>query len=469
MARKGRRATSVAPLDLLLGDETEVLADPSFQLLLVANLMAPLGTALVSPLLSSLTGPFGVSETQVGLLISAYTAPPIVTIPLAGVLADRYGRKPLLVAGLLLFGTAGSAIALTTDFTVALALRFLQGVGFAGLTPMIITSIGDLYRGTTEATAQGVRFTTSGVYQSVFPLVGGALVGIAWQYPFLIYAMAFPIAGAVAWWFPEPADLPAADGTGAAPVAGDGSAGQRSATDGPARDGPADPKPDGGASERPDRREQLRQLGRLLAHRRVLAVIVARGLPMFIWIGFLTYNSIVVVGLLDGTPTAAGLLVTVNSVGLAIGASQAGRISAWFDSRLWPLIGANVGLGGGLAVVTLSPSVPVAAVGATALGVGFGVALSLTRSLTTALAPPSLRGGLVSVAESVGRLTSTVAPVVMGAAVAAAVPLVGFDAAVRLTGVGVGVVFAAGGSLALVVAAVSPLPAVTPEQERAGL
>ncbi len=465
MARKGRRATSVAPLDLLLGDETEVLADPSFQLLLVANLMAPLGTALVSPLLSSLTGPFGVSETQVGLLISAYTAPPIVTIPLAGVLADRYGRKPLLVAGLLLFGTAGSAIALTTDFTVALALRFLQGVGFAGLTPMIITSIGDLYRGTTEATAQGVRFTTSGVYQSVFPLVGGALVGIAWQYPFLIYAMAFPIAGAVAWWFPEPAALPAADETGAAPTTGEGDA----AADDPAGDGPADPEPDGGASERPDRREQLRQLGRLLAHRRVLAVIVARGLPMFIWIGFLTYNSIVVVGLLGGTPTAAGLLVTVNSVGLAVGASQAGRISAWFDSRLWPLVGANVGLGGGLAVVTLSPSVAVAAVGAAALGVGFGVALSLTRSLTTALAPPSLRGGLVSVAESVGRLTSTVAPVVMGAAVAAAVPLVGFDAAVRLTGVGVGVVFAAGGSLALVVAAVSPLPAVTPEQERAGL
>ena len=435
--------THVAPLDLLLGDDVEVLADSRFQLLVVANLMAPLGTALVSPLLASLTGPFGVSDVEVGLLISAYTAPPIVTIPLAGVLADRYGRKPLLVAGLLLFGAAGTAIALTTDFGVVLGLRFLQGVGFAGLTPMIITSIGDLYTDTVEATAQGVRFMTSGVYQATFPLLGGALVGIAWQYPFLIYALAFPIALAVAAWFPEP------------------SAVARSVTDG--GDGAADAAPPF------DRREQLLALGRLLATRRAAGIVTARALPMVIWIGFLTSNSLVVTRVLDGTPTAAGLLVTVNSVGLAVGASQAGRISAWFESRFWPLVGANAALGGGLAVVSLAPSVAVAVVGAAALGTGFGVALSLTRSLTTMLAPAHLRGGLVSVAESTGRITSTLAPVLMGALVSLATPALGFAAAVRWTGAGVGVAFAVAGALALVVAATAPAPAASPDRDRVGL
>ena len=450
--------THVAPLDLLLGDDNAVLADARFQLLLVANLMAPLGTALVSPLLSSLTGPFGVSDTAVGLLISAYTAPPILAIPLAGVLADRYGRKPLLVAGLLLYGGAGAAIALTTDFGVALGLRFLQGVGFAGLTPMIITSIGDLYAGTEEATAQGLRFTTSGVYQAVFPLLGGALVGVAWQYPFLLYALAFPIALAVLLWFPEPSAVARAGAPGEERAAG---------TD---ADGDVDATPDAADEARTDDRlGHLRALGRLVATRRAAGIVVGRALPMVVWIGFLTYNSIVVVRLLGGTPTEAGLLVTVNSVGLAAGASQAGRLSAWFDSRLPPLVGANVALGGGLVAVSLAPSVPVAVVGAAALGGGFGVALSLTRSLTTGLAPPSLRGGLVSVAESGGRVTSTAAPVLMGAAVAAATPAVGFEAAVRMVGAGVGVVFALGGSLALAVAATAPLPAATPATDREGL
>jgi len=131
----------------LFGDDAEILRDSDFQLLLAANVLGALGTALVSPTLNSLTGPFGVSAADIGLFMSAFTAPAIVMIPLAGLLADRYGRKKVLIVGLLVFGAAGVTIAFTTEFITGVGLRALQGIGFAGITPVIITSIGDMYEG----------------------------------------------------------------------------------------------------------------------------------------------------------------------------------------------------------------------------------------------------------------------------------------------------------------------------------
>lgn len=401
----------------VVGENGDVLYERRFQALLAANLLAPLGIPLVSPLLESLSGPFGVSPARVGLLVSAYTAPPILLIPVAGILADRVGRKPVLLSGILLYGIGGSAIALTTDFRVAVALRLLQGVAFAGLTAIIITSLGDVYVGAREATAQGLRFMSSGVYQAVFPPIAGALVIVAWQAPFLIYALAFPVAVLVYRWFPEPMD--------------------RSATD----DGPS---------------AGVRQVFGLVRRPRVLSLVVGRALPMLPWVGFLTYNSLVVVRGIGGSPAEAGILVAVNSTGLAVGGSQAGRITERFDSRLWPLAAANLLLGGGLVAVAYAPVLAVAVAGAAALGLGFGVSLSLYRSVVTGLAPAHLRGGLVSFSESGGRVASTATPVAMGAVVAAATPAFGTVDAVRLASLGTAAVAVVGGSLVLAVARFSP-------------
>jgi len=101
-------------------------------------------------------------------------------------------------------GCAGVALTLTTDFRAVIALRVRQGVGGAAIVPVIITGIGDLYVGPVEATAQGLRLSTSGVTQAVFPAIAGVLVVAAWQYSLLLYAIAIPIAGVVALRLEEP-------------------------------------------------------------------------------------------------------------------------------------------------------------------------------------------------------------------------------------------------------------------------
>lgn len=309
----------MAPIQVLFGEEAGIIADRDLQLLLLANVTGPLGIALVSPILDTLTGPFGVTPTRIGLMISAMAAPGIIVIPLAGMLADRYGRKAVLVTGLVLFGTGGIAIAATTDFRVVLALRLIQGFGFAGIVPIIITSVGDLYRGAAEATAQGLRFATSGISLVVFPLLAGLLVVIGWRVPFLLYGISLPLAVAIGLWFEEP--TAPADAAGTTVVSS---------------------------------RARVRAVLGLARHRRVMAILVARALPVVVWAGFLTYNSILVVSVIGGTPQEAGLLVAVGSLAFAGSASQAGRVTAAADTRYPPLLVANVCLGAGFGFVAVA-------------------------------------------------------------------------------------------------------------------
>lgn len=405
------------PLTALFGEESSVVGDRSMGLLLLVNLSPPLGTALVSPLLDTLTSPYAVSEARVGLMITAFTAPSIVLIPLVGTLSDRAGRKPVMLVGLLLFGVGGTALAFTTDFEIVLALRFVQGIGFAGLTPIIVTSLGDLYEDNEEATAQGIRFASSGLVLMTFPLLGGALVAVAWNLPFVLYVLPFPVAILLWRYFEEPIEPTAATTSGG--------------------------------------REQVRALAGLIRQPRVAAVLVGRSVPNFLYIAFLTYNSFVVVRAIGGSPEEAGLLVAVTSVAHTGAATQAGRITALFTSRLWPLVGATVSMALGLIVVGLAPVLSLALLGGAAIGTGFGVSLSLYRSAITGLSV-RFRGGLVSTGSSLGRVGATVAPLAMGAAVSMLTGTLGFAAAVRWTVVATGLVSGVVGLLCLAIVGLSP-------------
>jgi MFS family permease len=388
----------------LFGEEGTVIRDRQFQLLLLANLNAPLGIALVSPLLDSLLGPFGVSPTRIGLIITVFTAPSIVMTPLVGGLADRYGRKPMVVIGLVLFGTAGGAISFTTSFPLILVLRSLQGVAHAGLTPVIVTSIGDRYADAEEATAQGLRFATSGFTQAVFPMISGCLVTISWRYSFLLYFLAIPIAGILLVGFSEPT----------------------------VKSGSSD-------ENETIRSGTVSGLLKLAVQPHVLSTLVTRGLPNFVYFGLLTYLSFVVVRILGKTPAQAGLIVAVTSITYAGAATQAGRITAVFNSRAPPLVIAHICMGGGMALVAAAPSLLIVAGGTVGVGLGVGISASLYRSLLTGIAPDRLRGGLVALGESSGRLASTIVPITMSATTTLLEPAFGFDIAIRLTVLGVGI------------------------------
>jgi MFS family permease len=167
--------------------------DTNFQIICAVSLMAVLGVASVSPTFPRLAHELGVNPKNIGLLITFFTFPSLVLGPVIGVLADRLGRKKIIIPSLFLFGIAGTACAFARDFNFLLLLRFLQGIGAASLLSLSITLIGDLYTGDKRTTAMGYNASITSIGTASYPLIGGALATLGWYYPFMLPIIAIPI------------------------------------------------------------------------------------------------------------------------------------------------------------------------------------------------------------------------------------------------------------------------------------
>ncbi|MFC1905699.1 MFS transporter, partial [Chloroflexota bacterium] len=165
----------------------------NLQIIFAVTLMAVLGVASITPAFPVIMRQLNISGTEVGLLITFFTVPGIILSPIMGVLADRFGRKKILVPSLLLFGIAGAACAFTRDFHTLLALRAFQGIGGASLASINTTIIGDIYSGEGRAEAMGLNASVLSIGTAIYPAIGGALAIFGWYYPFALPIVALPI------------------------------------------------------------------------------------------------------------------------------------------------------------------------------------------------------------------------------------------------------------------------------------
>ncbi|WP_336213207.1 MDR family MFS transporter [Nonomuraea sp. LPB2021202275-12-8] len=110
-----------------------------------------------------------------------------VGVPLFGKLSDMYGRRPLLVAAIVLFIAGSLFCGLAQDMTQMIAGRAVQGVGGGGVTAMAITIVGDMVRPRNRARYQGYLGAEYAVATIVGPFVGGYLTdAFSWRWVFLV-------------------------------------------------------------------------------------------------------------------------------------------------------------------------------------------------------------------------------------------------------------------------------------------
>ena len=168
------------------------------------TLIGVMGVASITPAFPSTIKHFGITPTQVTLLITIFTLPGIFLAPVVGILADRLGRKTILIPSLFLFGIAGLGCFFTKDWHILLVLRFFQGVGAASLGMLNITLIGDLYEGPRRGEIMGYNASVLSIGTATYPAVGGALALAGWQFPFLLTFLAIPTALFVIVWLKNP-------------------------------------------------------------------------------------------------------------------------------------------------------------------------------------------------------------------------------------------------------------------------
>lgn len=132
----------------------------------------------------------------------------VIGAPIAGLMVDRWGRKPLLVVSIPLYGLAGSSGFLLESLSSILVARALLGLAVAGIMTSVTTLIADYYTGSARAQFLGLQAAVMGLGGVITLSAAGFLAGIAWNNPFLIYLFAFAVLpfAALSLYEPESAD-----------------------------------------------------------------------------------------------------------------------------------------------------------------------------------------------------------------------------------------------------------------------
>ncbi|HEX6735987.1 MAG TPA: multidrug effflux MFS transporter [Azonexus sp.] len=180
-------------------------AAPSFRLAaLLTTLVAlgPLSTDLYLPSLPTLATVFATDAARVQLTLSVYLAGFAVAQLAYGALSDRFGRRPLMLGGLLLYFLASLGCLLAPSIELLIAARFVQAVG-ACAGPVLGRAIVRDVWGPVEAVR--VLAYVSGA-MAVAPLLGPTLGGyltvwFGWQANFVLLAVfsALQLAAVRAW------------------------------------------------------------------------------------------------------------------------------------------------------------------------------------------------------------------------------------------------------------------------------
>ena len=162
------------------------------QLIIIVTMVTMMGGSVISPALPVIQQAFIIETSKIGLLITAFSLPGIISIPIAGIMTDRFGRQKVIVPMLLLYSIAGSLCFFAPNFEVLLLLRFLSGAGALATLSLIL--IGDLFNDKERKEALGYRTSFGYFSNGILPIFGGFLAVISWNYPFLLFLLGIPIS-----------------------------------------------------------------------------------------------------------------------------------------------------------------------------------------------------------------------------------------------------------------------------------
>lgn len=352
---------------------------PPLPLVFSITVTAILANTLVNAPLPDILDHFDQPDSAAGLFVSAGALPGVVMAPVIGVLADRYGRRRVLVPCLVVFGVFGLAGAAAPSYAVLLGLRLAQGVGAAGLMNLAVVLIGDHWQGIERARVIGYNAAVLTVSLAVIPALGGGLAELgSWRWSFVPYGLALLTAlGATR--------LPAGPVTG---VHAGGFRAQLGAAAGALRQG-------------------------------VVATAIVYGFVLFLLIFglFLTVMPILLAddfglsagyrGLVIAAPAAASTLVSVN-LGRLRGRFGAGRL----------IVGATALFAVGFCAIGLADTLAVLLVGAACYGLGEGMSIATLQDVVAGAAPDETRGSVVAVWVSAVRAGQAVGPLVAGVSLA---------------------------------------------------
>jgi DHA1 family bicyclomycin/chloramphenicol resistance-like MFS transporter len=187
-----RGSVSAAPAPLL--------ERPPYLILVAISAVGPLALNIFVPSMPGLQSEFGVSYGVVQLTLTLYIIGMAVCQLAYGPLSDRFGRRPVLLAGMALFVVASLLAAFATSIAMLIAARLLQAIGGASGLVLSRAIVRDLYDRDRSASVLGYITMAFVVAPMLAPTVGGLLDQVAgWRSIFILLALLGAVALAATW------------------------------------------------------------------------------------------------------------------------------------------------------------------------------------------------------------------------------------------------------------------------------
>lgn len=155
--------------------------------------LVALDQTIIATALGAIVTEFG-SYSSIGFIVTAYMLTSTVSVPLAGKLSDMYGRRIVLLIGVITFTLASLASGMATGLPMLIAARAVQGLGGGMIMANAFTIVGDLFTPRERGKWQGMIGAVFGMSSVIGPLLGGWLtdghqllsINTDWRWTFFI-------------------------------------------------------------------------------------------------------------------------------------------------------------------------------------------------------------------------------------------------------------------------------------------
>ncbi|GIO08598.1 multidrug resistance protein 2 [Brevibacillus reuszeri] len=162
------------------------------------------GIGLIIPIMPKFMTELGISGSTVGLLVAAFSLTQLLFSPIAGRLADSFGRKRMIVIGLIIFAFTEWLFGIATNSELLFLSRLFGGISAAMIMPAVMACVADVT--TNEERAAGMGYINAAITTGfiIGPGIGGYIAEFGIRVPFYSAAVAGMIAaGFTLFFLPE--------------------------------------------------------------------------------------------------------------------------------------------------------------------------------------------------------------------------------------------------------------------------
>lgn len=144
------------------------------------------GIGLIIPIMPAYLETFGVAGQALGTLIATFAFAQFLFSPISGELSDKYGRKNLIIFGLIVFGLSQLVFGLATELWILYVARFFSGLGGAFLIPPMMAFVADITTYEERGKGMGLLGASMSLGFMIGPGIGGFLSEVSLQFPFYV-------------------------------------------------------------------------------------------------------------------------------------------------------------------------------------------------------------------------------------------------------------------------------------------